>query len=134
MVKKIIIFIFIGGLIFGGALGCASLAAEHEEARNVSLDGADFSALKDGTYIGEYEGGMYGWRANKVRITIAEGTLVAIELLDSSEADEEDEEPKLLFQRVVEAQSLEVDGITGATLTTRAYLKAVEQALIESAE
>jgi len=35
----------------------------------------------------------------------------------------------VLYDRVVQAQSLQVDTISGSTLTSKAYLKAVEDAL-----
>jgi uncharacterized protein with FMN-binding domain len=37
-----------------------------------------------------------------------------------------------LYDRVIQAQSLQVDTISGATLTSKAYLQAVENALIQA--
>lgn len=39
-----------------------------------------------------------------------------------------------LFARVIRAQSLQVDTISGATLTSKAYLKGVENALNKAQE
>ncbi len=36
---------------------------------------------------------------------------------------------KQIINTIIEAQSLQVDAVSGATLTTKAYLKAVENAL-----
>jgi uncharacterized protein with FMN-binding domain len=37
-----------------------------------------------------------------------------------------------LYDRVIQAQSLQVDTISSATLTSKAYLKAVENALVQA--
>jgi uncharacterized protein with FMN-binding domain len=38
----------------------------------------------------------------------------------------------VLYDRVVQAQSLQVDTISGATLTSKAWLQAVENALLQA--
>jgi uncharacterized protein with FMN-binding domain len=53
--------------------------------------------------------------------------------LNSSDPGAKNTDQAKLFDRVIEAQSLQVDAISGATLTSKAYLKAVENAL-EQAE
>jgi uncharacterized protein with FMN-binding domain len=39
---------------------------------------------------------------------------------------------EVLYERVIQAQSLQVDTISSATLTSKAYLKAVENALLQA--
>jgi uncharacterized protein with FMN-binding domain len=129
MTGLVIALVIIMLLGIGGAIGWLFLSKEHNEARNLSLDGVDFSRLKDGTYIGEYEGGMYKWRANKAKVVISSGKVIDIELLSSSDPGAKNTEQTALYDRVIDAQSLEVDAISGATLTSKAYLKAVENAL-----
>ena len=105
---------------------------EHKEARDLPLDGADFTKLNDGTYLGDYEGGMYKWRANKVQVIISSGKVKNIELISSSDPGKKNTAHTELYDRVIKAQSLQVDTITSATLTSKAYLKAVEIALIKA--
>lgn len=133
MTGLIIALVIIAVLGIGGATGWSRLSKEHKEARNISLDGVDFSRLKDGTYFGEYEGGMYKWRANKAKVVVTSGKVMDIELLSSSDPGAKNTDQAALYSRVIEAQSLDVDAISGATLTSKAYLKAVENAL-EKAE
>ncbi len=133
MIGWIIALVIIAIVGIGGGIGWSNLSKEHKEARNLPLDGVDFSRLKDGTYIGEYEGGMYKWRANKAKVTVISGKVTAIESLNSSDPGAKNTDQAKLFDRVIEAQSLQVDAISGATLTSKAYLKAVENAL-EQAE
>lgn len=118
-------------VVAGGAIGWSFLSKEHREAKNLPLDAADFDHLKDGTYIGEYEGGMYKWRANEVQVTVSSGKVTEIKLLKNKEKQPPEFTNKL-YDRVIEAQSLQVDTISGATLTSKAYLKSVENALIKA--
>lgn len=128
----IVLIIIVAVLGIGGAIGWSYLSREHNEARNISLEGADFNNLKDGVYIGEYEGGMYKWRANEVQVTVSSGKVTDIEQINSSDPGKENTNQSLLYDRVIKDQSLQVDTISGATLTSKAYLKAVENALIKA--
>ena len=125
----LIVLVFLGSV---GGVGWSRLSKEHQEARSLPLDGVDFGRLIDGTYQGHYEGGMYKWRVNDCRVTVANGKVAAIQLLQSKDPGEENTNPAPLFDRVIQAQSLEVDTISGATLTSKAYLKAVENALTQA--
>lgn len=119
-------------LVAAGGIGWTLLSREHEEAANVPLDLADFSHLQDGTFTGEYEGGMYKWRASTCRLTVKDGKVVSIELLESDDPGQENTDVKILYDRVVSAQSLQVDTISGASLTSKAYLAAVQDALLDA--
>jgi hypothetical protein len=55
----------------GLAAGWLFTEKERREARNVQIVEVDFKQLHAGNYVGEYAGGMYKWRANKVQVTIA---------------------------------------------------------------
>ena len=116
----------------GGAIGWSFLSKEHNEARNLPLNAVDFNKLNDGTYIGEYEGGMYKWRANQVQVTVTSGKVSDIKQLSSADPGRKNTQQEILYDRVIEAQSLQVDVISGATLTSKAYLQAVENALTKA--
>ncbi len=88
----------------------------------------DFSKLKDGVYEGQHKGGRW---SNKVRVTVASGKVTGIEVV----RDVWLPKPELTEQvvgDVIASQSLEVDIVSGATVTTRAYLKAMENALTDA--
>jgi uncharacterized protein with FMN-binding domain len=72
---------------------------------------------------------MYKWRESEVRVTVSSGKVTTIELVKNKEKQPPQFTDKL-FNRVREAQSLHVDAISGATLTSKAYLQAVENALV----
>jgi len=130
MIGWIIAIIIVAGLAVGGGIGWSKLSKEHQEARSLPLDGADFSRLSDGTFHGAYAGGMYKWRANECDVTVTGGKVTGIKLAKSPDPKAETAYTNTLYERVIQAQSLQVDTVSGATLTSKAYLKAVENALI----
>ena len=73
----IITLIIVVVLGAGGAIGWQYIAREHKEAMSLPLNAVDFSKLEDGVYTGEYEGGMYKWRTNKVEVTVEGGKVTS---------------------------------------------------------
>lgn len=126
-----IVLVIVVLLAVAGGIGWVFLSKEHEEAKNLPLNAVDFNRLADGTYTGEYAGGMYKWRANTAKVTVAGGKVTRIESLQSLEA-QSSEFTQMLYDRVIAAQSLQVDTISGATLTSKAYLQSVENALVQA--
>jgi len=100
------------------------------EARSLPLNRANFSRLVDGTYHGLYEGGMYKWRRNECDVTVTNGKVTISSSLPARTGQGECQ-GEMLYERVIVAQSLQVDTISGATLTGKAYLQCVENALLQ---
>lgn len=132
MVGWIIAFVVVVGLAIAGVIGWSKLQKEHQEARSLSLNRVNFSKLKDGTYHGAYEGGMYQWRVNECDVTVKNGKVTDIQLTGSNDPGGKNTQHKELYDRVIKAQSLQVDTITQATLTSKAYLQAIENALVQA--
>ena len=128
----VIALVVVAGLGIAGKIGWSYLYKEHLEARNLPLKVIDSSKLKDGTYHGAYEGGMYKWRVNECQVTVAAGKVTAIQLTSSKDPGGKNTQHQVLYDRVIQAQSLQVDTISSATLTSKAYLKAVENALVQA--
>lgn len=128
MVGWLITFGVVSVLGIGGWIGWSKLNQEHREAAGLPLNAVDFSRLKDGNYHGAYSGGMYRWRANECDVTVSSGKVTAIQLATSKETGQH----QTLYDRVIQAQSLQVDIISGATLTSKAFLQAVENALLQA--
>jgi uncharacterized protein with FMN-binding domain len=131
MIGWIIVLVVLTAAGIPAGIGISKLNKEHAEARNVSLNGVDFNSLIDGEYTGSYEGGMFKWRANTVKVVVSEGKLSEIEPI-SGVIDQGKGSTKMLYDRVIANQSLMVDTISGATLTSKGYLKAVEIALSQA--
>lgn len=128
----IVPIIFVMTAVGGGGIGWSLVAKEHREARSLPLNAVDFSKLNDGAYHSVYEGGMYKWRANECDVTVANGKVTDIQLVGSQDPGVENTDHEMLYDRVIEAQSLQVDTISGATLTSKGYLQCVENALIQA--
>lgn len=126
----VIVAIILVPLAIGGGIGWSFLSREHREAASLPLDAVDFDRLNDGTFHGVYAGGMYEWRANECDVTVSKGKLTHIQLAGSEDPGSGNVDYEMLYDRVVQAQSLQVDTISGATLTSKAYLQCVENALI----
>ena len=132
MIGWVVALVVVAVLGAAGGIGWSRLSKEHKEARSLLLDAVDFGKLNDGTYHGAYEGGMYKWRANECDVTVTNGQVSDIQLAGSKDPGAENTDYEMLYDRVIEAQSLQVDTISGATLTSKAYLQAVENALIQA--
>lgn len=104
---------------------------EHDEIKNMTLEDIDINKLSDGTFEGNFEGGIYKWRENSIKVKIESGKLVDIQVgVNKENCKPEFTEP--LFNRVLDKQTLEVDTISGASLTSKAYLKGIEAALVKA--
>ena len=132
MIGWIIALVVVACLATAGGVGWSRLMKEHQEARSLPLNAVDFSRLTDGTYHGAYEGGMYKWRANECDVTVTDGKVANIQLVGSKDPGTKNTQHEVLYERVVQAQSLQVDTISSATLTSKAWLQAVENALLQA--
>ncbi len=92
-------------------------------------------ALHDGTFIGGTYDAYYG--TVQVQATISNGAITSVKALKfpnhsgTSRSINRQALPYLL-QEVVAKQSSKVDIIGGATLTSRAYVKSLRDALVQS--
>ena len=125
---SVLVVVVVLGVSFG--IGWSYIMKEHREARNLPLNKVNFSILEDGSYHGYYDGGMYRWRINDCDVTVTNGKVSQILLSNSNDPAEANVEAAMLYDRVIESQSLQVDTLSGATLTSKAYLQCVENALI----
>lgn len=103
-------------------------ASEEEEGKGaVNTESLSFKA---GTYTGEAKGknGII-----KVEVTVTENSIESIKTVESSETEGlGDKAIESLTGEVVNNQSLGVDGVSGATVTSDAFLEAVEAALSQA--
>jgi len=129
----LLVFVFIAGFVFIWD------APARAELQNMVIADLDFSNLNDGTYTGEYRGTKNSVRDVAVEITVKSGNLTKIKVTEGAFAGgKENDEIKKgvtiadLFGKVIESQSLQVDAVSGATVTTNAHLKAIENALLKA--
>lgn len=95
----------------------------------VGAGGAEvsFADVEDGTYTGVGQG--YGGPI-ELELTFADGELTSIDLLDHSEtAGISDPAFEQVIPAIIEAQSPDVDAVSGATMTSEGIVAAVRAAL-----
>jgi uncharacterized protein with FMN-binding domain len=136
----VVILVILGVLVVGAFVVMMVFEPGRREAMSVTVGAVDFSKLTDGVYEGQYQGTKDHLRDAKVAVTVASGQVEKISVIGGAMANEKQsaeirngQSLDTLFQRVIDAGSLQVDTISGATITSKVHLKAVENAL-EQAE
>lgn len=96
-----------------------------DRGAELELASVDISGLEDGEYMGSYQGGRW---SNQVKVIVEDSRIVDIEIIDDVSLSRDG---VWLETRdmVIDKQSLDIDGVTGATVTSKSYLKAIEDAL-----
>lgn len=130
----LIIIGVIGVALLGGIMGTEP---GRREIKNLTINDLNFNKLHDGIYVGEYKGKKDSFRNTKVQVTVSSGKVTDIKVLKGAldkegkpaEINAKGSTVKDLFDKVIETQSLQVDVISGATLTSKTHIKAVENAL-----
>ncbi|WP_069997221.1 FMN-binding protein [Cellulosilyticum sp. I15G10I2] len=98
-----------------------------KEGAAMTMQDINPSVFSDGKYYGIYREGRW---LSEVDVIIKDQKIILIELLSEpmihpGKADFSQE----LFDRVIAKQTTNIDVISGATVTSKAYLKSVENAL-----
>jgi len=95
------------------------------ETLNVTIENVDLSNLENGVYRGQYRKGRFAYQVEVVvqNHTIETVTLTQVPRISIPAVHEE------MVKRVENAGSLAVDTVASATASSKAILKAVENAL-----
>lgn len=105
----------------------APMSAARAELRRIDAEGLAFDEVTDGSYRGQ----AFGYNAPvEVRLRFEEGRLSALHVTSMGDKRPLDAY-ELLPDRILERQSLEVDAVTGATVTSRAIVSAATEAAFE---
>ena len=123
--KKTILMI-LGAVAVLLAVAVIILTNGLSSGKSVVLSGIDLSGMPDGSYIGTYENGRW---TNTLVVQVENHKIIGIDIdKDVFGAGATDCSGEV-FRRVIEAQSTQVDAVSGATVTSKAYLMAIENAL-----
>ncbi|MDI6871415.1 MAG: FMN-binding protein [Bacillota bacterium] len=106
------------------AAGGAGFLSTAKALKNLAIDQVDLSQVKDGEYEGFYDGGLVKAR---VRVKVSGHQITELTLLQHEHGLGRKAES--IVHAVVQAQSLAVDTVSGATGSSKVILKAVELAL-----
>jgi len=96
------------------------------ETLNLTINGIDLSKVTDGLYKGSYNKGRFSY---KVEVTVKDSRIESIKIISEPSFFSAQELDNTIIGRVLQQQSLKVDAVTGATATSKALLKAIENAL-----
>ena len=125
--KRIIVIaalvIFVPLLAFGGSY-LYTVARYQQIVSDTVIVTPDLQAVKDGTYLGEYDAIMV---SAEVSVTVKDGEITDVVLVRHK--TDRGVPAERITQDALAAQSLEVDTITGATNSSKVILKAIENAL-----
>ena len=103
----------------------AATAAEMKAVRAMPIHHVDLGQVKDGAYHGDY---AYGGFTYEVAVTVADHRINDIAVVKNRTTSPAKKAEGAL-KRVLEQQRNDVDAVSGATTTSKALLKAVENAL-----
>ena len=105
-------------------VGFAMASAEKKEKKELTL--IEISQIADGTYFGR----SCGITGVKVEVAVKKGRISKIEILKARGWPTFKKKAiKEMPGRIIKAQSLRVDAVTGATKSSRSFIKAVRNAL-----
>lgn len=128
--RYIVIIIVVLVLALGFLTAKISLTRSEGNLKQLALSeisDVDLDAAEDGVYIGSYS--AYPVSA-QVRVTIKNHTIKEIELLKHDNGQGQGAE--IIPEKVIEAQSLKVDSVSGATYSSKVILKAIQDALLKA--
>ena len=95
-----------------------------DKINNIVIQDVKLDNKEDGIYIGEFDADMI---AVKVEIEVKNKRISNINLIQHK--NEKGAPAEVITQKVMDAQSLKVDVISGATNSSKVILKAIENAL-----
>lgn len=121
---RIITTVFVIMIVLAG-ISLLFLVLGKDTAINLEIGTVNLAEIPDGVYEGNYSGMRW---SNTVEVTVEDHRIAAIEvakkqLINSAQVMD------TLIPRIIEAQNVDVDVVTGATADSKAYLKAIENAL-----
>ena len=123
-VVLIIIAAVLAVLILGGWITFSAVQNNLDSLKGLKLADIDLSQIPDGTYEGSFS--MFPITA-EVRVTVSGHEITQIDLI--KHINGQGGAAEAIPGRVTDAQSLQVDAVSGATYSSQVILKAIENAL-----
>lgn len=122
-----IFLIIIGFLLFLGIIWFLFGLIGQGDIKKMIIHEVDLAKIPDGIYKGNYTYVRWNYA---VEVTVKDHKIVSIIRTNKGKIPELRVEDKVT-RSIMEKQSVKVDAISGATLNTKAFLKAVEHALTQ---
>jgi uncharacterized protein with FMN-binding domain len=120
-----------GGSASSSGTSSGSSNGSSSGSSNGSSSGSGGSTAA-GTYTGDSV--MTRWGAVQVQITVADGRITAAEAVEYPQADPRDRQINayalpVLAKEATQAQSADIDAVSGATVTSDGYIQSLQSAI-----
>ncbi len=128
--KKLAAAMVIVGIVLAAYFGWKGidsyidLRKYQQQIKDIKVENIDLTQIQDGIYVGNAE---VLWIAADVKVIVKAHKIESVDLIRHK--NERGAGAEVIPERVVEAQSLQVDTVSGATNSSKVILKAIENAL-----
>lgn len=123
--KKKILILFILFLIIISIIFMYKRAEILIQAKEIQINNVDLTKLEDGLYKGEYS--LNGIVEAVVLVSVKNHSIVDIKLIKHNHG--KGKKAEKLPSQVIKTQRLDLDVVSGATVSSKVILKAIENAL-----
>ena len=124
--QTFLIIIGIVGAVFG--IGAFAGTRGMKEIKDMKINNPDTSKLADGVYQGEFHHARWNY---VVEVKIQDGKIAGISNLSGGVAMKS-AQSDFLIQAVIGKQKVNLDTFSGATIDSKSFLKAVENAISQT--
>ena len=101
-----------------------------DQSAHLNIGNVNISSLSDGTYIGTNNNGRW---SNSLEVDVENHRVKDIRLVKDVTFPLPEIAEKI-FKSVTDNQKVNVDAVSGATVTSKAYLRSIENALMSGAK
>lgn len=125
---NLVVKIIIGVLLF---LLVAFFAVTRglSDIKKMLITSVDLTKVPDGVYRGEFK--KVRWHY-EVEVTVQGGKITSITNINKIDDNSDKEFRDKVIESIINKQSLDIDVVSSATVNTKAFQKAVENALVQS--
>lgn len=125
MGRRLKIVLIVVGIIIVAMIGFAGWAyMDVMKYKDLDINEVDLASIADGSYEGTFDGGRF---SNSVEVTVSDHKIVDIK--KQGRSGPQGEVYQGIYAKVIEKQSVKIDTVSGASVTTLTTLKAIENAL-----
>jgi len=121
-----VVLIVIAVLLLLGLVGFFFASYGLSDIRKMVVREVDLSKVPDGVYTGRFHKARWTY---EVEVTVKDSRIEKIRTLNKQPNDDMQKLADGAAAAIVEKQSLRIDAVSGASINTKAYCKAVEDAL-----
>lgn len=120
-----IIVVVVAVIVLVAAGGIFYITRGLNTGAKVEISNVDLTTVGDGVHDGKYSSGRWD---NELNVTVKDHKITKIDVVKDVKFPNP-KDAQQLFDKVIEKQKIDVDTVSGATVTSKAYQKSIENAL-----